>query len=145
MTIKKPSKKQVQELFSRYNTEHFGGVLPAIPVHWARMLSYGEWCDTTHLDSTKYPHGVIFLSMMEQPACGWEGMLLHEMIHALLYFSQRETEVLNESLGEAHDERFARECNRIGAKLGIEPVTVGECWSWPWTAHDPDDLDDHHE
>lgn len=144
--MQKPTKRELRAQFNTFNALHFFGALPAeLPVHWIWADYYGEWCDPAHVQNpARYPFGIVFLSSKKQPACGWQGMLLHELIHAYLHFTHRDPQ-FDDYLSDAHDEAFAKECNRIGKKLGLEEVSVGECWSWPWTAHDADDLEEMHE
>lgn len=53
---------------------------------------------------------------------GWRGTLLHELIHIRLS---------EHTQGDPHGPVFTRECNRIGAVLGLPPVAEGDSWAWP--------------
>lgn len=133
---KRPSRDEVRAEYRLVNELFFGGVLhPELPIHWQRMKCYGCADEPTE----RYPLGRIRLSTMHQPACGWRGVLLHECVHVYLdLFSVDEWE---RGPVAWHGPRFVEEVNRIGAELGLPPVTEESAWYWPMTTFE----DEHPE
>lgn len=123
-----------------FNARFFGGVLPEIPVHWRRASSYyGMW----HFDATKrkrFPNGLIVLSTNIDVPGGWRGILLHEMLHAWLFYTVEAESDGDTDAAEDHGEAFTEAANRIGAQLKLPLVTEHDSWSWPWGVLDEDDL-----
>jgi len=61
-----------------------------------------------------------------------EDIILHEMVHQLIRESGAYD--VNEEQHLGHGHKFAEACNRIGTKLGLSPVFVGQrpyCFAWP--------------
>lgn len=123
--MSRPSKREIHEQFRTFNADFFGGALPEVPIHWRRMLAYGACCEPC----PKYPHGLIELSTMHMPPCGWRGVLLHEMVH--LHLDQRGVDEWDSGEVAYHGPRFTAECNRIGALLGLPEYGDEASWYWP--------------
>lgn len=125
----RPCKQTVRDQFTRFNIDHFGGVLPETPVHWRRMSAYG----VCYEPCSDYPLGLIVLTTMEMPPCSWPGLLLHEMVH--LYLDMWEVDEWEHGRIEYHGPRFVEECNRIADVLGLPQIDEDEGWSWPHAVH----------
>lgn len=118
---------------AEYNAAHFGGLLTAIMVEITTPGSPRALA--TH--EPKTPEGVdcVIRIAPSVVAAGDKlafDVLLHEMIHVW------QTETDNREPGYAgHGPKFAAECNRIGAALGLAPVGVKgrdglpDCAQWP--------------
>ena len=126
----------VQALYTKaneFNSLHFGGQLTALLVEVTAPASPRAYA--THQPKT--PEGVDCMIRIA-PGVVAEGelfandVLLHEMIHVW------QAETGNSEPGyQGHGPKFAAECNRIGAILGLPPVGVKgrgglpSCAQWP--------------
>src|SRR3972149_3163253 len=127
--------KALYEAAARFNETYFGGHLTALLVEITAPASPRAYA--THQPRT--PEGVdcvirIAPSVIEAGTNLSLDALLHEMIHVW----QSETD--NREDGYAgHGPKFAAECNRIGAMLGLPEVGVKgrdgkpDCAQWPLT------------
>jgi hypothetical protein len=118
---------------ARFNQDYFGGQLTALLVEITAPASPRALA--THQPRT--PEGVdcvirIAPSVVEAGTALALDTLLHEMIHVW------QTETDNHEPGYAgHGPKFAAECNRIGALLGLPEVGVKgrdgkpDCAQWP--------------
>ncbi len=121
-------------VFQEYNRRFFGGVIhPDLPVHWKKLKHFGDSQDPCK----RYPHGLIRLSTSSIAACGWRGILLHEMVHVYLDF--HDVDEWQDGPVPWHGPRFVEEANRIGRELGLPEVTEETAWYWPTFAYDDHD------
>lgn len=125
-----PSKRALRKVFDRCNSEHFGGVLPPVDLETTLEHEYGSFCPPCG----EHPFGVIYVNtrLTAQLLCGWRGVLLHELIHAYLFFMSPEVDELDADEVAYHGPVFAAEANRIGATLGLPRVDESSSWAWPW-------------
>ena len=125
----RPTPKDIRAQFRLFNAYHFRGLLPPVALRWRPLeTAYAVW----YYPEPRWPNGCIVLSAHDDAACGWRGVLLHECIHAWLelrYGYDFEADTSAES--EHHGPVFTRECNRIGARLGLPPIDEDSSWSWP--------------
>jgi hypothetical protein len=104
--------------YQRWNAEFFSGVLPEMPVVFrAAGEFYGLGAFECLLRETKMPFSISMIpgtgSIEISDSCregDWEGVLMHEMVHA--YFA-------SVGLGrESHGTRFQAKCEKIEKQWG---------------------------
>lgn len=98
--------------------------MPTVPVHFCKMDADGACMEP----SPRYPNGRILLKS-DTYAYQWRGVLLHEMIHLLL--DRAGVDEYEHGPVAWHGPKFAAECNRIGALLGLPHYDVDDVWAWP--------------
>lgn len=126
--------KMVYSAFARFNRDHFSGALAAPLVLLTQAASTRTFGDYIEKDV----HG-LQSRIRISPAAVRRGqafvldVLLHEMIHTW----QHEVDGEIERGYRGHGPRFAGQCNKIGAGLGLPPVGVKgrdglpDCAHWP--------------
>lgn len=128
-----PTPRALREQFDTYNRLFFHGALPPILLEIQHLpYWYGAWDRPGTRLAKGSPHGrIVITSALSMPRCiRWRGILLHEMLHAWLHFTDR-AETIDQDTDEWHDHRFAAETRRIGRKLGLPDLPDDEAWAWP--------------
>jgi hypothetical protein len=129
--------QRLYEAYHEYNARFWGGKLAAPLIQVTPCSAARAWGDYTSKDV----HGLTSKIRVapKQAARGdlWaKDIVLHEMVHAWQYEIAKIEDV--EMSYRGHGPRFAAECNRIGAQLGLPPVGVKgrrglpDCAHWPF-------------
>lgn len=105
---------RLRDQWHAFNAEHFGGSL-MLP-HIERLPPMGDWRGGDYSLSL----GIIRLEVDGLAWSSVTGSLLHEMVHQYTFDEVAE-----------HGRRFTRQCNVIGARLGLAPVRKRDAPCWP--------------
>ena len=146
--------------FDRFNDEFFDGKLPRLEVKMGQCSSprtvLGEYAHRGDhgmlgeitINKRLFHNGVKGVIVEDGTRPGFlryvDDVLLHEMTHAYCHLVLYQIE----SSYRGHGPVFTAECNRIGAKIGLDPVRssksrkaieahMHKCNHWPWCVRDP--------
>jgi len=112
----------LDQKYTEFNSKFFNNKLPEIPVKWGKLSKVGgiAKCETLTKNNVKtiIPNSmsIKISSVYERDEKNLDGILLHEMIHILMFVEGK--------FKENHGSLFKNEAINIGNKAGIEiPLT----------------------